>query len=357
MKRIGNLYEQIYDVENVKLAIKNASKGKHDRPYVRRVVKNVDKYAVIISEMLRKREFVCGTNRTRTIIDGSCRKTREITVPQFYPDQIVHWAIIQVLEPIVMKGMYRYSCGSVPGRGGTDAMRYVRRVYHKRKARYVLKMDVHKFFPSIRHDKLKALLRHKIKDKETLELLDKIIDSGGNGLPIGFYTSQWLSNFYLEEADRYIKEVLQIRYYVRYVDDMVLIDSNKRKLHRAKRQLEEWLRSEGYGLEIKGDWQLWKMGSRPLDFVGFRFYSDHIHMRKRLFYHLTKVTRDIKTKGLNINRARRYISLIGWGKRINFRKYYLQKLKPVLSKGAAKRYISRYTLKTTRKREIRCGDL
>lgn len=342
MKRIGYLYEKIYDVENIKLAIRNAAKGKHSRRYVKRILENSDYYANEISEMLKNKTYRLSPNRCKRIKDGACQKERDITIPAFYPDQIIQWAAMQVLNPVFTKGMYEYSCGSVPGRGGIKAKKYVEKILRRKDARYVLKLDIKKFFPSVANAKLKQLLRKKIKDRNTLELLDAIIDNGGQGMPIGYYASQWFSNFYLQEVDHFIKEVLHIKYYVRYVDDMVLIDSNKRKLRKAMLRLAEYLDVNKYAVKLKDNWQLWKIFSRPLDFVGYRFYKDYTLLRKKIFYRLTKTVRRIQKYGLNIRRARRFNSLIGWATHINFKGYYLKYIKPIIHKNTAKEYVGNH---------------
>lgn len=350
MKRVGNLYEKICDIENVRRAIRRASRYKHDRGYVRRILADSDRYAAEISEMLHARRYVPSGNRTRVIRDDSCGKERCITIPQFYPDQIIHWAVIQVIEPVLSRGMYRYSCGSVPGRGGAAAKRYVKRCLRKRDARYVLKLDIRKFFPSIRHEKLKELLARRIKDRDVLELLGTIIDNGGEGLPIGYYTSQWLSNFYLQEVDHFIKEKMGVKYYVRYADDMVMLGANKRKLRRALAELGAYLTREGYGLSVKENWQLWRVDSRPLDFVGYRFFRGYTLLRRKLFFRLMRTVRRIGALGLSIGRARRFLSLIGWCKRINFGRYYCAHIRPVVAKGAARAYVSQWEEKKRWKR-------
>lgn len=340
MKRIGYLYEKIYDIDNIKRAIANASRGKRNRKYVQRILADIDYYALKISRMLQSETYRLSPNRCKTIKDGASQKERNITIPAFYPDQIIQWATIQVVQPIFMKGMYPLNCGSVPGRGGLKAKKYVERVYRRKGSKYTLKLDIRKFFPSVSHDKLKKLLAKKIKDRKVLRLFGAIIDNGGEGLPIGYYASQWLSNFYLQEVDHYIKEVLKVKYYVRYVDDMVLMDSNKRKLHRVRQQLQEYLSREGYELTIKDNWQLWKTFSRPLDFVGYRFYRGYTLLRQKLFYRLRRVARRIKNEGINIRRAQRYNSLMGWCKCINLKHYYLQVIKPLASQRMAKAYVS-----------------
>ena len=199
------MYKKISSNENITRAILNAAKGKKNRGYVCKILRDVDYYATEIAEMLKEHRYQPSPNRYKVIKDGSSQKERRITIPAFYPDQAIQWAVVQVLQPLFMRGMYRYCCGSVPKRGGLMAKKYVERVLRKNDIKYTLKLDIKKFFPSVSHKKLKSLLAKRIKDEETLVLLYSIIDNGGEGLPIGYYTSQWLSNFYLQEVDHYIK--------------------------------------------------------------------------------------------------------------------------------------------------------
>ena len=272
MKRAGNLYEKMCDIDFIKLAINNAVKGKRSRPYIIKILQDVDFYAQRIKTMLETESVRLTPNRCHEIYDSSCRKKRLITVPRFYPDQIIHWLLVMVTQPVMERGMYRYCCGSIPRRGGLDAKIYVEKAIKDEKMRYVAKLDVAKFFKSVKADILLDMFRRKIKDKKVIDLIEKVLSNGGEGLPIGYYTSQWFSNFYLEGLDHYIKQVLRIKYYVRYVDDMVLIDSNKRRLHRAVKQISEYLNS--IGLTLKGNWQVWRIHSRPIDFVGYRVLSE-----------------------------------------------------------------------------------
>ena len=86
----------------------------------------------------------------------------------------------------------------------------------------------------------------------------------------GNYTSQWFANFYLQDLDHYIKEDLKIPYYIRYMDDMVLFHRNKKELHKARVKIEEFLKNED--LKLKENWQLFKTDSRPIDFLGYKFF-------------------------------------------------------------------------------------
>ena len=140
-------------------------------------------------------------------------------------------------------------------------------------------MDIRKFYPSIDKEKLKASFRRLIKDDDTLNLMDKIVDSSEQGVPIGNYTSQWFANWYLQKIDHLIKEELHIKYYIRYLDDMVLFGRNKKELHRVRKIIEQALNK--MGLTLKGNWQVFRFDKRGLDFLGFRFFRTHTILRKR----------------------------------------------------------------------------
>src|SRR5699024_3392330 len=128
-----------------------------------------------------------------------------------------------------------------------------------------------KFYPSIDNEILKRMLRKKIKDPHCLWLIDIIIDSN-DGQPIGYYTSQWFANFFLEELDHLIKEEFEVKYYIRYVDDLVLFGSNKKKLHKVRKSIETYLNS--IKLNVKGSWQVFRVDKRDVDFLGLRFYRN-----------------------------------------------------------------------------------
>lgn len=125
----------------------------------------------------------------------------------------------------------------------------------RKNCKYVLKMDIRHFFDTVPHDKLKAKLRKTIHDEKMLDLLFRIIDVTDVGIPLGFYTSQWLSNWYLQGLDHYIKERLGAVHYMRYMDDMVIFGSNKKVLHRTRQAISDYLENE-LGLSLKDNWQV-----------------------------------------------------------------------------------------------------
>lgn len=344
MKRVGHLYEKMCDIALIKYAIRKAAQGKTTKNYVAEVLAHEDECAMKIHDMLVNDEVQLSPNRHIEVYDNSCMKTRQITVPKFFPDQIIHWVLMLVIEPVIMKGMYRFTCGSIPSRGGIEAKKYVERALKDDKARYVAKLDISKFFNSVKPAILIEMFRRKIKDEKVLNLIGKILENGGDCLPIGYYTSQWFSNFYLEGFDHFVKEVLKIKYYVRYVDDMVLIDSNKRKLRKAIAEIEKYL--NGIGLKLKANYQVWKADSRPIDFVGFRFYKEKTLLRKRIFFRLCRRVRKIEKAGyITVHQAQGLLSLLGWLTHINGRNFYKEHIFEVAPRSKLKKIVSDHAKK------------
>lgn len=321
MKRVGFIFEKICSLDNILLAMNNASKGKKKHPNVKPILENKEKYARELQEKLLTGTLQLSNNPKRIIVEGHSKKEREITTPRYYPDQVVHWALMQQLSPILFKGMYEYNCGSIPNRGGALARKYIKtKIMSNKRTLYVAKLDIKKFFPNIDLDKLKSLFRLKIKDAKALNLIDTIIDNGAPGLPIGYYTSQWFSNFYLEKLDHYIKESLHIKYYIRYVDDLVLVDYDKTKLHEARKLIGEYLQDNKYGVWLKDTWTIFKWNTQPIDFIGYRFYryidkktKQYILTRKHIYYKVNRKLRQIrKRRYCSVDQARSLLSLEGW---------------------------------------------
>lgn len=156
-------------------------------------------------------------------------------------------------------------------------------------------------------------------------------------MPIGYYTSQWFSNFYLEQLDHFIKQDLKVKFYLRYVDDMLIFGNNKRKLHRIKKQIEEYLRNN-LQLELKDNWQLFPIDKRAVDFIGYRISRTNIKLRNRTLKLLKRRIRKLDKGKNNINNSRSLISLFGW------LKHTKKRLRPELQRKIeyTKKYISNY---------------
>lgn len=303
MHRIGNLYEEISSIENCIEACSGAIKYKKKRNIIGTlpfdISVNPEYYGYQISEMLKNRTFVPSDPNYFVIHEGINQKRREIYAPKLFPDQLVHWAIMQIISPILTKGFYYYSCGSIPGRGPERARRYLThelsfdKKHHKKVKstyRYCLKLDIHHFFQSIDRDIVMDIFRSKFKDEDVIDLVESIVrmPNTGTGLPIGFYTSQWLANMYLDGFDHWLVDTLAAEFekfiYVRYVDDLVICASNKRKLIRIKERIIEYLAKKlKLRLKYETNDQIFEVAKRPIDFVGFRFTFGKTTVRNKVY--------------------------------------------------------------------------
>jgi RNA-directed DNA polymerase len=280
MKRYGNIYDKIYDMENLKLAHKNAKKDKLYYKEVKMVDADEEYYLSQIQEMLKNETYEVSDYVISIINDKG--KERELCKLPYYPDRIIQWAIMLQIEFVFIEVFTDFTCASIKGRGIHKASglisKYMNDVYG---TQYCLKIDVSKFYPNIDHDILKFLLRKKFKDKKLLELLDKIIDStpGNKGVPIGSYLSQFLANFYLAYFDHWLKEKMKVKYVVRYMDDIVILHHSKKFLHSLKREIDRYLWKE-LRLKVKDNWQVFPTGIRGIDFVGYRHFYGFKLLRK-----------------------------------------------------------------------------
>jgi retron-type reverse transcriptase len=173
--------------------------------------------------------------------------------------------------------------------------------------RYCLKLDIRKFYPNINHDILKKIIRRKIKDPDLLWLLDSIIDSA-DGVPIGNYLSQYFANLYLAYFDHWIKEEKKVRFYYRYADDMIILDSSKEVLHQLRIDIAKYFESH-LKLQLKDNYQVFPVKSRGIDFVGYRFFHTHTLLRKSIKQNFARAL-----KGNTSNRRQVIAAYWGWAK-------------------------------------------
>jgi RNA-directed DNA polymerase len=276
MKRISHLYDKISGVDNLRLADKIASRGKKRQYGVRHHRRNQESNILLLHEMLINKTYKTSAYSTFLVYEP---KEREVFRLPYFPDRITHHAIMNVLEPIFY-GMYTadtYSC--IKGRGIHACSKAIKKALKdKRATLFCLKFDLKKFYPNINHETLKKLLRRKFKDQDLLWLLDEIIDSAP-GLPIGNLLSQHLSTFYLTGFDHFVKEVLGVKDYFRYADDIAVFSSSKDQLHKWLAQIREYLQTQ-LNLQIKKNHQIFPVSARGVDMVGYVHFHECTYLRK-----------------------------------------------------------------------------
>jgi len=276
MKRYGNLYPQVYDMDNIRTAHENARKGKSHYREVKQVDANPERYFKRIHYMLKNKAFHNSRYKVFNRFDSG--KIREIYKLPYFPDRIIHHCIMQIVEPIWIKTLIPNTFACIKGRGIHKGVQKLKEALRdEEETKYCLKCDVKKFYPSVDHSILKQIIRKKIKDPDLLWLLDEIIESAP-GIPIGNYLSQHFGNLYLSEIDHVMKEEDKCKYYFRYCDDIVILHHDKGYLHILKEQLVKWLGM--LNLTLKENWQVFPVDCRSIDFLGYRFYHSYTLLRK-----------------------------------------------------------------------------
>lgn len=331
MKRYNNIFPKIVDIDNLTLAYKNARKGKTKYKEVKIIDKNPEYYLLELQQLLISGNFKTSEYEIFTKIDKG--KEREIYKLPFYPDRIVHWAIMLQIEPIFMKTFTNFTNASLKGRGIHRTLsqleKYLKDEYN---TKYCLKIDIKKFFPNINHNILKNMLRKKFKDEFLLNLLDEIIDSidGEKGVPIGNYLSQYFANFYLAYFDHWLKEEKRCKYVLRYMDDIVILDNDKEFLHRLKIDIDNYL-YKNLKLKLKENWQIFPVDSRGIDFVGYRTFRKYKLLRKSTYKRMKTKINKINIKDMPSKRDLATInSYNGWLKWCNSHNLHSKYIKPLI---------------------------
>ena len=304
-KRVGYLYDKMLNKDLIRFVILESARHKHRRHEVRKVLTHLEKYVEQTYKILSEGSYVPTRPKLKTIYDDSSQKQRELKIVPFWPDGIVHRLIVEVMKPVLMRGMHPYSCASIPGRGGARIRKYLAHAMScdPKGTRCACEMDIRHFYPSVPIRRLIRTIGRKIKDKRFLRLIWAILKSCGQGLAIGYYICQWLANFYLEKLDWMLARMPGVKYYTRYMDNITMLGPNKRMLHRARVAAEKFLRDE-LGLAVKENWQVYRTAvarkakgrPRAVSAVGFRFWHGFTTLRRRNFLRMLRQARRIQKK-------------------------------------------------------------
>lgn len=299
MKRYGHLYEQVCSYSNLFQAFHNAQKGKSSRQEVIEFNNNLE-------ENLRtlQAELESMTYRTSDYVTFIKHEPKERVIFKLpFRDRVVHWAIMQIVEPIWVKQFTSDTYACIKGRGVHSMTARLKKDIKNDPAgtRYCLKVDVKKFYPSIDHEILKDVVRKKIKDSKLLALLDQLVDST-DGVPIGNYTSQYFANLYLSEMDHILKEVQGVKYYYRYADDIVLLSSTKEQLHAWLLWINDYLEIER-NVSLKNNYSIFPT-TNGIDFGGYVVFPTHTRARKRNKKSLCREVAKWRKKGLTSEEIR-----------------------------------------------------
>jgi len=277
MKRVGRIFDKIASVENLVLADSKARKGKKRQYGIIHHDRNRESNILALHEMLVNKTYKTSKYTTFKVYEP---KERIVYRLPYFPDRILHHAILNYMEPIWTRSFVADSYSCIKGRGIHRAGEKLKKVLKDTiGAKYCLKLDVQKFYPSIDNEILKQVIRRKIKDKDLLWLLDEIIGSA-QGCPIGNFLSQFFANLYLSGLDHWLKEVKKVKYF-RYCDDMVILGATKEELHSLFQEIKEYLETK-LKLTIKKNYRVFPVDKCGIDFLGFVYRSTHTRLRKRI---------------------------------------------------------------------------
>lgn len=338
MKRKKNLYSQIIDINKiqkiydhrVKINTKNKKKlERFDNYYVSNMI--------YIKEVLENKSYIPGRYNVFLINEPKLR----LIMSQNIIDKIINHVVSEYfLVNIFDKTLINENIATRKSKGTHYGIKLLKSYLNKVKGKpfYVLKFDISKYFFNLDHEILKKLVRQKIKDKDVINILDLIIDSTdeayvnktiqkvknnsinrikqmnildkdkkieeirnlpeykkGKGLPIGNMSSQVLAITYLNELDHYIKEKLHIKYYIRYMDDGILIHEDKKYLEFCLKEIEKIIKK--YKLELNKKTRIYSY-KEPFEFLGFSYY---VKNNKVIMKVKNQTKRRFKRKMKNLN--------------------------------------------------------
>lgn len=280
-------------------AYHKARKCKRYRPDVLELEANREDNLLHAIEVLKDGTYQPGEYRVFKVWEP---KERIIMALPFF-DRVIQHMIVNFIEPIFEKRFLFHSYACRKGKGVHEASKtlskwlYELEVVQGKKI-YAIKGDIHHYFQSVSHDILKAEIRRYISDKALLKILDRIIDHNGIfppgvGIPVGNLTSQLFANVYLNKLDQFVKHELKVKYYVRYMDDFIILSEDPAELRRILAIIEEFLRRE-LRLELNPKTTI-LAAKNGINFVGYIHYKDHKKIRKDARRRLTKLLKAFET--------------------------------------------------------------
>lgn len=297
---IRNVYYEITSFHTLMVADTHVSKGKRENTERLRFYDNREGNLEEISTLLRAGKVPKVKYHSFYVYVPKVRKVIFID----YWSKVVQRAIYDVLNPKICRTFIEHTYACVKGRGQLAAMEqlytWMRETRTSGTEWYYYKFDVAKFFYRIDHEILMDICRKKIDDPRTVDLLGYYINNDAVpfgmpldanqltiteeqmlydlGIPIGGGLSHMLGNMYLDPLDQFCKRVLGIKRYIRYMDDIIILDNDKERLKEYGRRMTQFL-EERLHLNFNN-----KTALRPVrvgcEFVGFVIYNDHVILRK-----------------------------------------------------------------------------
>ncbi len=378
VKQYKYLYRKMLDENIIRKAYKKLRKGKTKRKEIQQIDADLDNEVTAMRRMIENTKppdvpvehpklAYRPKRRTPKLIKEK-GKLRKIFMPEIH-EQWLHHIIVLILEPIITATAYPYSCGSFPKRGAHYGKKALLKIIRKGKnIRNFAKIDIRHFYDSIRLNILMRELRIRIKDELFLYIVELCLQGFKKGIPLGFYISQWLANYLLEPLDRFITEKLGIKNLIRYMDDIVMGDDNKKKLHKAIAEIRQFI-GRRFRLKLKKNYQVFKFNfqkkngkviGRVIDFMGFLFFRNRTTMRKAIMLSATRLAKKLARakeagRGYFKKHLEAMLSYIGWFSCTDTYDAYQDYIKPFVKVRQLKQIISKLTRRANKNEAVDKG--
>ena len=274
----------MYSYENLEYAYQRARKGRTQKSYVLEFEKNLKKNLL---ELQRELQF--HSYRPKPLVSFIIHDPKVRTISKsHFRDRIIHHAICRIIEPIFEKSFIYDSYANRLGKGTSNALErfeYFKRKISKNNTRssYALKADIKRYFETVDQEILLVLIKKKIKDKRILFLIKTVLNNYSitqrKGMPLGNLTSQFFANVYLHELDLFVKHTLKAKYYLRYVDDFIILENDNQILEQYMKQIQIFLK-EKLGLNLHPEKSKILPIKQGIPLLGFRIFSYYKLLRK-----------------------------------------------------------------------------
>lgn len=288
-KTIRNQFDKKLTYIKLLEAHDRAKKGKANKKEILRFEMDLETNVMNLYNSLKNNNYKMGKYREFTVYEPKERIIKALP----YPDRIVHqWYIEEFIKPFIVPRFIYDSYACITGKGTHLAVKNLQKYMRKMPDNYyVLKCDIRKYFYNIDRDTLYNILSKYISDKKLLNVTKLFIydNEDTKGIPIGNYTSQYFANIYLNELDHYVKDELKIKYYVRYMDDFVLLLETKEEAKIILQKITDYL-TNNLKLELNKKTNYY-LSYKGIDFCGYKINKDYILVRKRC---IKKIKRKIR---------------------------------------------------------------
>ena len=364
MKTYKHLYSQLCCYDNLLYAFQKAKKRKSKKPYVAAFEKNLSEELQMLQRELDLQIYRPQPLQKFIIRDP---KTRTIHASHFR-DRVVYHALVNILGPIFENLFIYDSYASRKGKGAHKAIqrfdafkrkisqngKLVKEAYDSNHViGFVFKADIKHYFDTVDHNILLEIIKRKICDNKVIWLIKQILNNfetpiQGKGMPLGNLTSQFFANVYLNDLDNFVKHDLKARYYIRYVDDFVILHHDRKILELYKERIHRYLKT--LQLKLHPD----KSKIIPLrdgvTFLGYRIFYRHKLLRKnnlRKFQDVWQKKLALYQQGL-LSREKLLGSLQGWfgyaqwADTYNLRKRAIHELLRIYHGARGNRHIYKY---------------